>query len=173
MALSAKQRRFIDEYLIDFNATQAAIRAGYSERTAANIGWENVRKPEIAEAVKRRLQEAAMSADEALMRMAQIARGGYSAYLSPDGKVNLGQLLADGHGYLIKGTKFNAQGDLIVEFHDSKAALDTILKAHGAFDSKRGTEDDPIYMVQLSADDLAAARKQAARFEEELLHDDA
>lgn len=46
--LTAKQRKFCEEYLIDLNATQAAIRAGYSEKTAAIIGFENIRKPNIA-----------------------------------------------------------------------------------------------------------------------------
>jgi len=51
MALTAKQQRFVAEYLIDLNATQAAIRAGYSEKTAYSIGGENLKKPEIADAV--------------------------------------------------------------------------------------------------------------------------
>lgn len=51
-ALTAKQAQFVREYLIDLNATQAAIRAGYSEKTAAAIGDENLRKPEIAAAVQ-------------------------------------------------------------------------------------------------------------------------
>ena len=52
MALTPKQRRFVDEYLVDLNATQAARRAGYSERTAAAIGAENLRKPQIAAAIE-------------------------------------------------------------------------------------------------------------------------
>ena len=44
--MTNKQARFCDEYLLDLNATQAAIRAGYSPRTAAQIGYENLRKPE-------------------------------------------------------------------------------------------------------------------------------
>lgn len=43
------------EYLVDLNATQAAIRAGYSRKTAAEIGYENLRKPEIASEVKKHL----------------------------------------------------------------------------------------------------------------------
>ncbi len=46
-----KQQRFIDEYLIDLNATQAAIRAGYSAKTARAIGCENLAKPDIQEAI--------------------------------------------------------------------------------------------------------------------------
>ena len=49
--LTAKQERFIEEYLVDLNATQAAIRAGYSEHTAKEIGCENLTKPNISEAV--------------------------------------------------------------------------------------------------------------------------
>lgn len=52
MALTDKQRRFVEEYLVDLNATQAAIRAGYSKKTAGQIGDENLRKPEIAKAVQ-------------------------------------------------------------------------------------------------------------------------
>jgi phage terminase small subunit len=49
--MTPKQTHFVDEYLIDLNATQAAIRAGYSVTTAASIGQENLTKPEIAHAI--------------------------------------------------------------------------------------------------------------------------
>lgn len=49
--MTRKQQAFVNEYLVDLNATQAAIRAGYSERSAASIGEENLRKPEIRAAV--------------------------------------------------------------------------------------------------------------------------
>lgn len=49
--LTAKQEAFCLEYLIDLNATQAAIRAGYSEKTASETGYENLRKPQIAERI--------------------------------------------------------------------------------------------------------------------------
>lgn len=52
MALKEKQKRFCEEYVIDLNATQAAIRAGYSEETAGAIGWENLKKPEIESYLK-------------------------------------------------------------------------------------------------------------------------
>lgn len=50
--LTAKQQMFVKEYLIDLNATQAAIRAGYSEKTAGQIGEQNLKKLEIAEAIQ-------------------------------------------------------------------------------------------------------------------------
>lgn len=49
--LTPKQRRFVEEYLVDLNATQAAIRAGYSEDTARSIASENLSKPDIQEAI--------------------------------------------------------------------------------------------------------------------------
>ena len=49
--LKGKQQRFCEEYLLDLNATQAAIRAGYSEKTARVIGGENLLKPAIAEVI--------------------------------------------------------------------------------------------------------------------------
>ncbi len=51
MALNPKQSRFVYEYLVDLNATQAAIRAGYSVATARSIGHENLTKPDIAAAI--------------------------------------------------------------------------------------------------------------------------
>ena len=167
MGLTRKQRTFINSYLKSWNATQAAIEAGYSEKTAANIGYENVKKPEIAAAISRRLQESAMSADEALMRLAEQARNDHGRYIQPDGTVDMYGLIADGMTHLIKGTKDTAHG-LVVEFYDAQSALTTILKAHGKLDGK-GSKEDPVYMVQVNADDLAEARKQADEIEMELL----
>ena len=55
--MTEKQKRFCDEYLIDLNATQAAIRAGYSENSAKQIGQENLTKPYIKEFIEERLAE--------------------------------------------------------------------------------------------------------------------
>lgn len=49
--MTPKQERFVQEYLIDLNATQAAIRAGYSKKTAYAIGEQNLRKLEVAQAI--------------------------------------------------------------------------------------------------------------------------
>ena len=49
--LTAKQTRFVQKYLIDLNATQAAVRAGYSDKTARQIGAENLSKPDIQEVI--------------------------------------------------------------------------------------------------------------------------
>ena len=57
--LTSKQATFINEYLVDLNATQAAIRAGYSKRTAGQIGDENLRKPQIAKAIQESMSQRA------------------------------------------------------------------------------------------------------------------
>ena len=75
--LTPKQARFVDEYLVDLNATQAAIRAGYSSKRADAMGHENLRKPEIAAALKERMDKRAertqIDADWILKRLAQDA----------------------------------------------------------------------------------------------------
>ena len=68
--LTTKQKLFCKEYLKDLNATQAAIRAGYSEKTAYAIGVENLKKPLIAEYIakhnKKRFDKLEISAEEVL-----------------------------------------------------------------------------------------------------------
>lgn len=55
--MNARQKRFVDEYCIDLNATQAAIRAGYSEKTAGQIGEQNLKKLEIKTAIDAALEK--------------------------------------------------------------------------------------------------------------------
>ena len=55
--LNRKQQLFVDEYLIDLNASQAAIRAGYSVASARDIGCENLTKPNIQEAIAKAMAE--------------------------------------------------------------------------------------------------------------------
>lgn len=59
MALTSKQRLFVKEYLVDLNATQAAIRAGYSKKTAGQIGEQNLKKLEIQQALTEAIQARA------------------------------------------------------------------------------------------------------------------
>ena len=73
--MTPKQARFVDEYLIDMNATQAAIRAGYSKRRADAIGYENLRKPEISQAIAERRAALAERAQRTVGAvMADLAR---------------------------------------------------------------------------------------------------
>jgi phage terminase small subunit len=75
--LTPRQERFIQEYLVDLSATQAAIRAGYSEHTATAIAWELLRNPEveaaIAEAQTKRGEKVEFTAFDVFKRWATIA----------------------------------------------------------------------------------------------------
>lgn len=77
--LTAKQQRFCDEYLIDLNATQAAIRAGYSKKNANNIASENLAKPNIQKYIRDRMaeKETSLIADqnEILEYLTSVLRG--------------------------------------------------------------------------------------------------
>ena len=77
--MTAKQKLFCDEYIISLNATQAAIKAGYSEKTAKQIGTENLSKPIIQEYIEKRMaeKEAALIADqdEVLKYLTSVLRG--------------------------------------------------------------------------------------------------
>lgn len=78
MKLNERQQRFIDEYIIDLNATQAAIRAGYSKRTARSQGQRLLTNVDIKQAIDKRLQEKTdeliMKQDEILVRLSEQAR---------------------------------------------------------------------------------------------------
>lgn len=77
MGLTPKQQRFVDEYMVDLNATQAAIRAGYSPDTARQMGAENLSKPviqaAIAEARREQQERTGISADKVLREVAYVA----------------------------------------------------------------------------------------------------
>lgn len=77
--LTAKQKRFCDEYLIDCNATQAAIRAGYSKKTAGATGYENLKKPQIKEYIDEQLKKIENSnvadAQEVMEYLTTVMRG--------------------------------------------------------------------------------------------------
>lgn len=77
--LTEKQKRFCDEYLIDLNATQAAIRAGYSKKTAYAIGVENLKKPEIQKCLSGKMEakenKLIADQDEILRYLTSVLRG--------------------------------------------------------------------------------------------------
>jgi len=81
--LTHKQQIFINEYLLSFNATQSALKAGYSEKTAYAMGWENLRKPEIAEVIQARIDETRAGADEALKVNSEILHGDLGTFFKP------------------------------------------------------------------------------------------
>ena len=90
--LSAKQRRFVEEYLVDLNASQAALRAGYSPHTAAKIGTHLMAKSSIAHAIQRAMDVRSKRTDITADRvLREIACLGYSnvMHYQVDGSNNL------------------------------------------------------------------------------------
>ena len=86
--MNARQQQFVEEYLIDPNATQAAIRAGYSRKTARSIGQENLTKPDIAAAVKQaqdaRAERTRITADMVVQELALHAFGRMGDFYARD-----------------------------------------------------------------------------------------
>ena len=76
MALNEKQKQFCSEYLIDFNGTQAAIRAGYSPKSAYSMANENLRKPEIQnylkELIEKRNERVQITQDEVVRDIIEV-----------------------------------------------------------------------------------------------------
>ncbi len=75
--MSEKAGRFVEEYLIDLNATQAAIRAGYSARSAGSIGCELLKRPAVRDAVQKaqaeRSRRTGVNADRVLQELAKVS----------------------------------------------------------------------------------------------------
>ena len=130
--LNMKQQAFVDEYLKDFNATQAAIRAGYSEKTARSIGSENLKKPDIARAIKAAVAERAMGADEVLLRLADIARGSLDDCIDDTGAINIVKAKEAGKLHLVRRYSSSERFGDEVELYDKLKALELLGKNNGA-----------------------------------------
>ena len=93
MALTDKQEMFCREYLIDLNATQAAIRAGYSDKTANRTGSENLSKPDIAQRIidlkSERNERVEINADYVLRRLVEIDEMDVLDILKDDGGLKM------------------------------------------------------------------------------------
>lgn len=155
MALTDKQSVFVDEYLKTFNATQAAILAGYSPKTAYSVGWENLRKPEVSSVISQRMTESAMGADEVLARLADHARASMGDFwdVSTEGQptLNLANAKAKSRLHLIKKMKVkttrrswtendepvsDTTTEIDFELYDAQAALQLLGKNHDLFIDK-------------------------------------
>lgn len=171
MALSAKQKAFVNEYLQCWNASEAARRAGYSEKTAGSIGHENLKKPEISEEIARRVADQTMTADEVLIRLADHARADIKDFLAvaDNGDTQLDITKAQGKTHLIKKvtqrrtvrTSEKSQVEetvLTLELHDAQAALVQIGKHHKLFADKLEVEHSG--SADISADERAQAAKE-------------
>ena len=89
--LTDKQQAFVKEYIIDFNATKAASRAGYSNKTARSIGTENLSKPVIQDAIakeiEKRNERVEVNADYVLKKLVDIIEADMSDILNEDGSI--------------------------------------------------------------------------------------
>ena len=89
--MTPKQRAFVNEYMIDLNATAAAKRAGYSARTAMQIGEQNLRKVEIKAAIKisvdARAERTGITADNVLRELAKIGFGNIRDLFTAEGNI--------------------------------------------------------------------------------------
>lgn len=150
--LTIKQQRFVEEYCKHFNATKAAVDAGYSIHTAGSIGCENLIKPDIKEAIELRVNALTMSANEALVRLTDFARGSFKPFLKITETGEVQELTIDLYTdqaqqslHLIKKmkqTKRFFQGELTdviteVEIHDAKDATVKVLQLHGKLIEKK------------------------------------
>jgi len=83
-ALSAKHKRFVQEYMVDLNGTQAAIRAGYSPKSASEQAYDLLRKPQIQEAlaeqVKARSERCKLTADQVIGELMKLAFSNLADY---------------------------------------------------------------------------------------------
>jgi phage terminase small subunit len=140
--LTAKQQRFIEEYLIDLNATQAAIRAGYSAATARSVGSENLTKPAIAEALQKarnKLAESAgITAERVLKEYARLGFSDMRRYASWDGglvTLRSSEEMTDDDAAAVLEVSQGQHG-VKLKLHDKKGALDSMAKHLGMFVEK-------------------------------------
>lgn len=159
--LAPKQAVFVEEYLIDLNATQAAIRAGYSPKSAEDIGRQLLRKTPVAEAISKaqeaRSKRTQITADRVLTELAKIGfsdirkavlwRANVTGMVEgDDGEHRLAvtnevQLvdsdkLDDDTAAAVAEISQTATGGLKVKLYDKKGALDSLGKHLGIFTDK-------------------------------------
>ena len=153
--LTAKQRRFVDEYLVDFNVTQAAIRAGYSKRSAHVTGAETLRNPKVAAEIARRQRDlqvrTEVSQDRVVRELARVAFADAASHVRvrlrevpcPDGtrarvpvvEVKPTAELTDDQRAAIASIKQGANG-IEVKLWDKLKALELLGRHIGMFNDK-------------------------------------
>lgn len=140
--MTKKQKRFVEEYLIDLNATQAAVRAGYSPHTAKDIGCENLAKPNIAAAISQAMAERSrrtgINQDRVLQELARIGFAKITDVVDPEtAKIRLDASdddLACIQSIKIKPNEFGTERE--VKLYDKKSALVDLGKHLGLFKDK-------------------------------------
>ena len=140
--MTKKQKRFVEEYLIDLNATQAAIRAGYSPDTAGSIGAENLKKPEIKsridKAMAERSRRTGINQDRVLQELARIGFAKITDVVDPE----TAEIRTDAsdddlaciQSIKIKPNEFGTERE--VKLYDKKAVLVDLGKHLGLFKDK-------------------------------------
>ncbi|MFG1265642.1 terminase small subunit [Xanthobacter aminoxidans] len=170
--MTPKQSRFVAEYLIDLNATQAAIRAGYSKRTARFTAAENLAKPYIAAEVKQAMAERAarteITADRVLKELAKIGFSDIRNVVTwgeaiavkdiETGEVTIANGVAlvaadqldESVAATIAEVSQTKDGTLKVKLHDKRAALVDIGRHLGMFNDKltlKGDAENPLTIL--------------------------
>jgi phage terminase small subunit len=144
--LSQKQQAFVREYLIDLNAAAAARRAGYCKNRADAMGWENLRKPEIAAAIQtakdKRAERTEITQDRVLKEYARLAFLDPRSFSDDEGNLLPLHKLSDDAAAAISG--FDAKlmvgeaGEtceiLKYKFVDKRASLSDVAKHLGLFE---------------------------------------
>jgi phage terminase small subunit len=132
--LTDKQREFVKEYVLCLNATEAARRAGYAEKTARQMGSENLSKPDIRAEIDAQLKARTMSPDEVIARLSAQAESQFGEFITENWQgqlsLDLKRLKSAGLSHLIKkisNTKFGPA----IEFHDPQAALSKLAQFYG------------------------------------------
>ena len=155
--LTKKQQLFVDEYLIDLNATQAAIRAGYSVDTAQQIGSENLSKLVIRQAIAEKMAERSkrtgINQDRIIQELAKLALVNIADVIDFDTATVLSTAapedLACIQSVKIKRT---TKGKSTIEereikFYDKKGSLELLGKHLGLFKDTINVEVEPISIV--------------------------
>lgn len=140
--MTKKQKRFVEEYLIDLNATQAAIRAGYSSRNADKIGHELLGKTRVSDAISKAMAERSkrtgISQDRVLLELARIGFAKITDVVDPDtAKIKTDASeddLACIQSIKIKPNEFGTERE--VRLYDKKSALVDLGKHLGMFKDK-------------------------------------
>lgn len=143
MKLTAKQQRFCDEYLLDLNATQAAIRAGYSEKTARVIACENLTKPYIQEYIEKRMaeKEKALIADqnEVMKYLTAVMRREKTDSVVVTLNKEVSKYIPDENGTMRKQTVKEEVPQIVqipAQLRDANKAAELLGKAYGIYTDK-------------------------------------
>ena len=135
-----KQKRFVEEYLIDLNATQAAIRAGYSPETAREIGAENLTKPNISAAIAKAMAERSkrtgVNQDRIVLELAKIAFVNPADVTDPENAMILDTAAIQSVKVKTIPTKDGEGTEREIRFHDKIRALELLGRHVGMWNDK-------------------------------------